>query len=777
MPAVGLVASVRAVRCGLRVRGTVQGVGLRPAVYRLATELQLAGLVRNEVGSVWIEVEGSEPAVQAFLTRLPSAIPAAARVDDVESTVQPSRAETTFRIEDSVVSSGASAELPPDLSPCSDCLRELGDPSDRRYRYPFINCTACGPRFTIVRDTPYDRSRTTMETFAMCEACRHEYDNPLDRRFHAEPIACPACGPALAVLDGDPRGEAALQVALDRLHREEILALKGVGGFLLAADATSETAVQRLRLRKRRPHKPLAVMARDLEHARRIAHIDDDAARALTDPARPIVVVAICEDGPLAPSVAPGLSEVGVFLPPSALQHLLLQDGPPWQVMTSGNASGEPIARTSEEARARLSGIADLILTHDRDIHTRADDSVVRVVAGAPTPLRRARGYVPTPVVLPVQGPPVLAVGGQDKSVVCVTFGGRALLSHHLGRLDHPDAYAQFQEAIDRIVDRSGSRPEWVAHDLHPDYRSTQWALQCGLPPLPVQHHHAHIAACMVEHRRTEPVIGVAFDGTGLGTDGSAWGGELFVADLCGFQRVGCLPSLALPGGEMAIRQPWRLAAAALHHAGEPLEVPGWADDPARSRQLQRVGALLHKPSVPRAHGAGRWFDAVAALCGLTEVVSYDGQAAMELEAVAGGRPERPYDFEVSGEPLRIELASTIRQIAQDRRRGEAVARIAARFHETLAGVVHVACTRLRDAGAPSTVALSGGCFQNRRLTERCLALLQDAGFEVLLHRQVPSSDGGLCLGQAAVATATLTSQQYTTGREVKACASGFRAK
>ena len=769
MSAAALVVPVRAARCGIRLDGTVQGLGVRPSVFRLATQLQLAGLVRNESGSVWIEVEGAEPSVQGFMARLEAALPPGARVDRVQTERLPLRAETVFRIEPSRLRAGLGTDLPPDLAPCIECLRELQDASDRRHRYPFINCTACGPRFTIVRALPYDRARTTMQAFEMCAQCRWEYDDPADRRFHAEPIACPDCGPTLAILGGTARGEQALRAAVDALHRGEILALKGVGGFALAVDATRHDAVVRLRERKRRPHKPLAVMARDLEHAERIAILDEASREALRDPQRPIVLLPAHPDSPLAPAIAPGLGQVGVFLPPTPLQHLLLADGPPWQVMTSGNVSNEPIARTDQDARARLDDVADLVLTHDREIKVRADDSVVRIVAGAPLLIRRARGFVPRSSGVPVEGPPVLAVGGQDKSVVCLLAGGRALLSPHLGELDHPETFAWFDETVNDLVTRMGVKPEVVVHDLHPDYRSSRWALQSGLPRIAVQHHHAHVAACLAEHQRTGPVIGVAFDGTGMGLDGTAWGGEFLTADLLRFERRGHLGLLALAGGEAAIREPWRLAAAAVSAATESLDLLSDQVDPPRLRAVER---LLKKAYMPRASGAGRWFDAVAALCGLASEASYDGQAAVELEAAAADLSGPPYDFDIDGRPFEVDLRPVIRQIVADRRDGVAVPYIAARFHETLARVVQAGCVRLRAAGAPSTVVLTGGCFVNRRLSERCFALLQAEGFEVLMHRNVPPNDGGLCLGQAVVASATAALK-----REERPCVSAFPVK
>jgi hydrogenase maturation protein HypF len=487
-------------------------------------------------------------------------------------------------------------------------------------------------------------------------------------------------------------------------------------------------------------------MARDLGQARRVARIGAVARRSLLSPARPIVLAPRRQGSPLAPSIAPGLAEVGLFLPASALQEVLLRLGPPLQVMTSGNRSGEPIACDDADAVARLFGVADLLLVHDRAIHTRADDSVVRVIGDAAVPLRRARGFVPASFDLPVAGPPILAVGAQDRATVCVARGGKAILSQHLGDLDDPDSLAFFEETIRKLCRLAGVEPVAVAHDLHPDLRSTRWARASGLPRLPVQHHHAHVAACLCENGAEGPAIGVAFDGTGAGPDGASWGGEVLLADLRGFRRLHHLSSIALPGGEAAIREPWRLAVAALAEAGEPVDLP----------DAGRILPLLAR--APRATGAGRWFDAVSALCGIRRMSSYEGQAAVELEAAAASGTFRPYPFHLGQE---IELRPTIRAIAADLRRRVPVSEIAARFHETMAACIHAACLQALAAGAPPRVVLSGGCFANRRLSERATALLEHDGLEVYRHRAVPPGDGGISLGQAAVASALLSGEAH----------------
>jgi hydrogenase maturation protein HypF len=719
---------------------------------RLAEGLGLGGFVRNDAAGVWIEVEGRAEAVARFEGDLRAAAPAVARIDAIEVLDLAPDGGGDFRIAISPdIAATAEAQIPPDAAPCADCLRELGDPADRRHGYPFINCTACGPRFTIVREIPYDRARTTMDVFTLCAACAREYQDPRDRRFHAEPNACPACGPRLSFIAGETRleGPAALEAAVAALADGDIVAVKGAGGYLLACDARSSAAVAELRRRKARPHKPLAVMALDLDTIEAIAAVDAPARAALLSPARPIVLLA-ARPGALAPEVAPGLGEIGFFLPPTPLQHLLLAAGPPLQVMTSGNRADEPIAQDDGDARARLDGLADAFLMHDRVIHTRADDSVVRVTAGQARPLRRARGFVPEPIPLPAGGPPVLAVGGQLCATVCLTRGGQAYLSQHLGDLDDLDAFAFFDESIEKLGRLLAVRPRAVAHDRHPDYRSTRWAEACGLPRVAVQHHHAHVAACLAEHGHTGPALGVAFDGSGLGEDGAIWGGELLEADLGGFRRRGHLRPIVLAGGEAAIRAPWRLALAALIDAGEPPELAG--DRPRRAA----VEALIRGGRCLTSTGAGRWFDAAAVLCGLGGESSYEGQAPRELEALAAGVPAAPYPFAVDqspGRPFVIDLRPTIRALCADRRAGQRPAALAAAFHETMAAAARAACLRARVGGGPSLVALGGGCFANRRLAERTLALLEADGFTVLLPRLVPPGDGGLAYGQAAVAS------------------------
>jgi hydrogenase maturation protein HypF len=743
--AAGLEARARR---GIRVRGSVQGVGFRPSVYRLATGHELAGFVRNDSEGVWIEVEGPVGALSRFVDELGRAAPPLARIGAIETSDLCTLGERGFSIAASAARSETRAMVPADAATCPACLRELFDRTDRRHRYPFINCTDCGPRYTIVRDLPYDRARTTMAVFALCAPCRAEYEDPASRRFHAEPNACPSCGPKLHMPEPRRTGEAALAAAVAALRAGKIVALKGLGGFHLAVDARDEDAVQRLRDRKQRPHKPFALMARDLPQVESVVELGEPAREALTSPARPIVLCPARQGAPVAPSVAPALGELGVMLPYTPLHHLLLHDGPELLVMTSGNLSEEPIARTDEEALAKLSNIADLFLLHDREIHTRADDSVVRVVAGGVAPVRRSRGQVPDPIALPFAGPPIVAVGAGLKNTICLTRGREAFLSPHVGDLDNLETSAFFRELIEKLSRFLAVAPEAVACDLHPDYFSTRWALESGLPRIPVQHHHAHVASCLAENGHQGPVLGVAFDGTGCGPEGALWGGEFLLADLRGFKRLGHLRPLPLAGGESAIREPWRLALAALLDAGLPLDLLGRID--GKKRDLVR---RLTQTRAPLATGAGRWFDAVAALCAVRDRISYEGQAAIELEAVAARGDHGAYPFEIErGEPFVVDLRPTIRGIAGDLGRGVPVPPISARFHRTLARVISAAA-RICGQG---TVALSGGCFQNRLLTEQSMDLLQQEGLVVLVHRRVPPNDGGVALGQAAVAACRL---------------------
>jgi len=750
-------------RRAIRVRGTVQGVGFRPAVYRIARAAGLVGFVRNDGEGVWIEIEGGDAAVGAFVAALRQEVPPLARIDAIEVAPIPLVGDRDFCVVGSAPTARTSATIPADAATCDACLRELLDPNDRRYRYPFINCTDCGPRFTIIRDVPYDRARTTMAAFVMCTSCQAEYEDPGNRRFHAEPNACALCGPRVALVEGHkPRlqGEAALERATELLAEGSIVALKGLGGYQLAIRADLDDAVWRLRARKRRPHKPFALMARDIDVAARVAEMNEAGRAELLSPARPIVLLGARNGNQVAQSVAPFVGELGVMLPATPLHHLLLAQSP-LLVMTSGNAADEPIAKDDAEAFTKLDGIADAFLVHDRAIHTRADDSVVRVTRGRVQPVRRARGYVPAPVPLGFEAPSVLAVGAALKNTVCLVRGRDAYLSQHIGDLDGVDARGFFVEVIEKLQRLLDVQPALIAHDHHPDYVSTRWALAQaeaqGVPCVAVQHHHAHVASCLAENGRTETVIGVAFDGTGCGPRGDLWGGEFLLCDLARSKRLGHLRAISLAGGETAIREPWRLALAALIDAGEPLDL--MAHVPShRQRFLARM--IERNISAPRATGAGRWFDAVASLVGVRDTISYEAQAAIELEALAKGSfDERPYPFVVdvpaAGEgdtPFVVEMRPTIRAVAADVRGDIPSARIASRFYATMAELIAESCRHVRRYHGIQTVALSGGCFQSAMLSERARATLERDGFEVLTHRLVPANDGGLALGQAAVA-------------------------
>ncbi len=758
-------------RCALRVRGTVQGVGFRPAVARIARRARLGGFVRNDSEGAWIEVEGNAAALAEFTEAIRREIPSMAhlaRITSIEPIEIPPRGDIDFRITPSESATRSRTIVPPDAATCDACLGELFDPGNRRFRYPFINCTDCGPRFTIVTDLPYDRPKTTMSAFAMCADCRAEYDDPEDRRFHAEPNACAACGPQVALVqDRAVRavGDAAVAAAIELLRGGAIVAVKGLGGYQLAVDATDAAAVGRLRARKRRPHKPFAIMGRDIASLAPVALLDEVALDALQAAARPVVVVPRTSDGRVADVVAPHLNELGLMLPATPLHHLLFDGGPPLLVMTSGNRAEEPIARDEAEAAEALAYIADAILWHDRAIHTRADDSVVRIVAGAAQPIRRARGIVPESIALGAEGPCVLAVGPHLKSTICFTRGADAYLSQHIGDLEGLEAQAFFEEVIAKFAALLGTRPTAVAHDLHPDYVSTRWAVASGLPAVGVQHHHAHIASCMAEHDRSAPVIGVAFDGTGCGPSGELWGGEFMLADRRRFRRVGHLRPLALAGGEAAIRQPWRVALAALLDAGESPHLLAWIE----ARQRDAVVRMIDRgAAVQCATGAGRWFDAIAAMVGVRDTITYEGQAAVELESVAAGASDdRPYPYETAqapDAPFVVDLRPTVRAVAMDLRRRAPAANIAARFHSTLADAIVDSCRRLRATHDLHVVALSGGCFQNRRLTEQVRTPLVNEGFDVLVHRRVPPNDAGVALGQAAVAHSRL--QWDLEGRE-----------
>jgi len=806
-----LVASK--VRTSIRVEGVVQGVGFRPFVYSLATRLGLAGWVGNDLDGVFAEVEGSAELVADFLVLVERDAPPLARVQRVTAQAMTPDGTAGFAIVASDTAGRRRALVSADSATCADCLRELADPGDRRFGYPFINCTNCGPRFTIVRDVPYDRPLTTMAGFAMCAQCAAEYHDPANRRFHAQPVCCPACGPRLRLrlLDaagtelaagapagaaGPPAGTAVplagaggrlagaagpLAGAVDALRRGRVLAVKGLGGYHLAVDATDQAAAARLRSRKHREDKPFAVMVADVAAARELCEVDDLAERLLTSPRRPIVLlprragaaglpaagaagqpaadrIADTGAGCIADAVAPGNRQLGLMLPYTPLHHLLLGAFARPMVLTSGNSSDEPIAYQDADATARLSRIADVFLTHDRPIHVRTDDSVVRPFRGRDTLLRRSRGYAPEPLTVRGRFPrPVLACGAELKNTFCLGSENRAFISQHIGDLENYETLRAFTDGIEHFRRLFDITPEVVAYDLHPEYLSTKYALDLdGVDLVGVQHHHAHIASCLADNDEEGPVIGVAFDGTGYGTDGTIWGGEFLLADPAHAEHGGHLAGVPMPGGAAAVRHPWRMAAAYLD-AAFPGGLPDGLDVAAR-HQASWPGVLSmarRGVNAPVTSSAGRLFDAVAALLGVRDSINYEGQAAVELEQLSATSRHGGYQAGITGgSPFTVSGADLVRAVAGDLLAGVAPEIIGARFHRGVADMIGQACLLLREASGLRTVALSGGVFQNLLLLGTVTDLLDGMGFRVLTHSRVPPNDGGISLGQAVVAAA-----------------------
>jgi hydrogenase maturation protein HypF len=746
----------------IEIRGTVQGVGMRPWIHRLAVSEGVTGRVWNHSGGVTIEAFAPAARLEAFVAALAAAPPPAARTDALTAAPIAVEELDRFVITESHQSPARELSIPPDLCVCQDCLHEIADPANRRYRYPFTNCTNCGPRFTIARDVPYDRAATTMAPFAMCEACRREYDDPLDRRFHAQPNACPVCGPRLLLLDAGLKMVETTDVVLEAaraLRAGHVVAVKGIGGFHLACDASSPDAVRRLRERKHRDEKPFAVMVRTLEEAASLARLDDRAETLLASVERPIVLLPRRADAPIAGGVAPRNPRIGVMLAYTPLHHLLLADAGVPLVMTSGNVTDEPIAYENDDACARLAGIADAFLLHDRRIVTRCDDSVVALIDGAPAVLRRARGFVPRPIALRTPaGVPVLGCGALLKNTFCLAAGEQAWLGPHIGDLEHTDTFEAYVDAIAWMERLVGIHPELVAHDLHPDYLSTHYARERGLPARAVQHHHAHVASAIAEHGLDGPVLGVAFDGTGYGTDGTAWGGEFLAGDAAAVRRLATLRPVRLAGGDRAIRQPWRIALALAEDAMSAdavADLPLFERVPAAAvrgvRQMLEAGV-----NTPGAHGVGRYFDGIAALVLARPQVSYEGQLACELEYAAAPWEDGVYDYAIDrgAAPFELDLRPMVRAIVRDLHAGTAAALIAARFHNTVA---HATAAVVRAAASAAglarpTVVLTGGCFQNARLAASTRAQLES--YDVRLHQRVPPGDGGIALGQAVAAAA-----------------------
>ncbi len=759
-------------RRGVLVRGVVQGVGFRPFVYRLAQEEGLAGSIGNDTDGVTIEIEGPAERLDAFLARLRAETPPLARIDAVAVREIEVTGEAGFRIVASEVLGRVSTGIPADAATCADCLRELLDPNDRRYRYPFLNCTNCGPRYTITRRIPYDRPQTSMAQFKMCAACQAEYDDPANRRFHAQPNACWACGPRVWLLSADGTAIEAddpVRSCVDRLAAGAIVAIKGIGGFHLGVDATNEAAVMRLRERKHRYGKPLAVMVRDVEAARAVCMLTAGDEALMQTPARPIVLAAKRDGGGIAESVAPGIPWLGVFLPYAPLQHLLFASGQVRAlVMTSANLSEEPIAIDNDEALARLGAIADAFLMHDRTILQRCDDSVAAMVDGAPQLLRRARGFVPLGVPLPIDAPPLLAVGGHLKNVFALARGRFVYQSQHLGDLENLTGLEFFKESLDHLMRTFEIEPQAVAHDLHPGYLSTRWAREWarerGLRLIGVQHHHAHVAGCMAEHGLRGSAIGLSLDGTGYGTDGRVWGGEVLICRPDGFERFAHLGYVPMPGGDAAVREPWRMAFAALRAAGFDLEAAASLSGATgeEARVLERM--IERGINTPLTSSLGRLFDAVAAVVLERRTVDYEAQAAIELEGAAGdeadSEPGYAMDFAAGDwaarEPATICAGPLWRNLLSDLAQGVSKARISAWFHAGVVAGFAEAAAKARAATGLRQVALSGGCMHNRRLARLLRTKLEAEGFEVFQHIQVSPGDGGLSYGQAAVAAAVL---------------------
>ncbi|GAA5106871.1 carbamoyltransferase HypF [Haloechinothrix salitolerans] len=756
-------------RMAVRIDGVVQGVGFRPFVYGLATRLRLSGHVGNDASGVFAEVEGDAAATKEFLRAVTAEAPPLAVVEDVRSREIPPTGEAGFTIVASLAGDEASTLISADSATCDDCLREMADPADRRYRYPFINCTNCGPRFTIVRGVPYDRPLTTMADFVMCEACSAEYHDPADRRFHAQPVCCPACGPRLRLdllTGGDTAGHGAqpgpradiddpLAAAARLLRDGHVLAVKGLGGFHLATDATHPTASATLRARKHREDKPFAVMVPDLAAARELCEVNDVDAELLTSRRRPIVLLPKRHGTPIADAVAPGNRRLGVLLPYTPLHHLLLAGVGRPIVLTSGNISDEPIVYRDEDVVDRLGAIAGAMLTHDRPIHIRTDDSVVRSFRRTAQVQRRSRGYVPEAVPLEFDvGRHILACGAELKNTFCVAKGRHAFLSHHIGDLENFETLRSFTQGIEHFRALFDVQPDVVAYDLHPEYLSTKYALDLSdVELVGVQHHHAHIASCLADNRERGPVLGVAFDGTGYGTDGTIWGGEFLLADLTSFRRLGLIDSVPMPGGAKAIKQPWRMAAAYLDRAyGDDVPDLGVvtrnAADWRAVRSMARSGV-----NAPSTSSAGRLFDAVAAVLGIRDAINYEGQAAIELEQVASPSERGAYEAAVMGDdPLRVSGVDLVRACVADLRAGVVPAVVAARFHNGVADVIARVCDRLRTSTGIGTVALSGGVFQNLLLLGATVDALEQRDFRVLIHSRVPTNDGGISLGQAVIA-------------------------
>ncbi|MCA1564384.1 MAG: carbamoyltransferase HypF [Acidobacteria bacterium] len=759
-------------RVQILVQGIVQGVGFRPFVYSLAVRESLRGQVLNTSGGVLIDVEGERESIERLIAAIETQPPGLSRIESIMcETLSDLAHPADFRIVESDDDESKFVPISPDVATCADCLAELFDPRERRFRYPFINCTNCGPRFTIIEDVPYDRARTTMREFEMCEACRAEYENPRDRRFHAEPIACPVCGPRLFLTDENgvesPLAQSRVNDTVGRarelLSNGKIIAVKGIGGFHLACDALNAVAVERLRQRKHREDRPFALMANSVETVSEYCFVSEAERGLLTSECRPVVLLERRKDMTIPEAVAPRVSTLGFMLPYAPLHHLLLDGLDRPLVFTSGNVSDEPICYEDGDASARLRGLADHFLRHDRRIHIRADDSVTRYAAGRETALRRSRGYAPAPLrVSPQFERQILACGAELKNTFCLARDNYAFISHHIGDLENLETLRAFKHGIEHFKRLFRLRPEVVAYDLHPEYLSTKYALALDeeLIRVGVQHHHAHVASCMIDNHIEGEVIGVAMDGLGFGEDGRMWGGEFFVADLCDAERVAHLDYVPMPGGAKAVREPWRMAAVYLERAlGREFLKSGLPFvQNLDARKWGTLGRMIATgTNSPETSSMGRLFDAVAGLLDLRHVVNYEGQAAIELEAIADrGCTAAGYEFEVTGDGGIIKAESVIRRAVADILDGVTPQIVSTKFHLGVASLIVAIAIRLRDERCVNRVVLSGGVFQNVFLLERAVALLKADGFEVFTHGRVPTNDGGISLGQAAVAGARI---------------------
>ncbi|HEY9152940.1 MAG TPA: carbamoyltransferase HypF [Anaerolineales bacterium] len=747
----------------IHISGIVQGVGFRPFVYNLATRLNLKGWVRNTSAGVDIEADGERDVLDAFVKALRDEAPTLSHIDELTASFGPANGFRSFEIVHSESIDSAFQPISPDVAICDDCLRELFDPSDRHYRYPFINCTNCGPRFTIIKDIPYDRPKTTMAPFAMCPDCEREYTDPSNRRFHAQPVACPVCGPHVWLEIRNTQNatdEEAIQKTRQLLAEGKIIAIKGLGGFHLACDATNAESVTELRKRKLRVDKPFALMMSDLETIERHCFVSDTERELLQSTARPIVLLKRKPESNIALEVAPKQDTIGIMLPYTPLHYLLLEkadDFPQALVMTSGNLSEEPIATDNVEVRQRLSSLADAFLLHNRDIYIRCDDSVVRVFEKEIYPIRRSRGYAPFPVKLPREFPPLLAAGSELKNTFCITNKNYAFLSHHIGDMENYETLKSFEQGVEHFERLFRVTPEAIAYDLHPNYLATRYALERAerenLPAIGVQHHHAHIAACMAEHGLdgSQPVIGLSFDGTGYGEDGAIWGGEFLVADYKSYQRPFHLGYFPLPGGDASIKKPARTALALLWSLGMEWDkhLASVVEFNQEERNILKI-QLEKKINAPMTSSMGRLFDAAAALAGVRQTVNYEGQAAIEFEALADPDEAGGYSFAL--EQAQVGVGSAFEALIKDVRAGIPVSKISARFHNGLAETIRSTVKKINQETGIRTIALSGGVWQNLTLLGRTLSLLHSDGFTVYLHRQVPTNDGGLSLGQAVIA-------------------------